>query len=140
MKFSKSIIIGTIILWIAILALLVITIIDMIIMSGFDISRLLSVIALSAIFSILLVFLYRSNYKILPDGLEINISILRYKIDIISIFSVKYLKVGNKLVLSYLDDKSNIKKHFLQIDEKDFNSFVKTIKELKPSVLYEEES
>lgn len=140
MKFSKSIIIGTIILWIAILALLVITIIDMIIMSGFDISRLLSVIALSAIFSILLVFLYRSNYKVLPDGLEINISILRYKIDIISIFSVKYLKVGNKLVLSYLDDKSNIKKHFLQIDEKDFNSFVKTIKELKPSVLYEEES
>lgn len=140
MKFSKSIIIGTIILWIAILALLVITIIDMIIMSGFDISRLLSVIALSAIFSILLVSLYRSNYKVLPDGLEINISILRYKIDIISIFSVKYLKVGNKLVLSYLDDKSNIKKHFLQIDEKDFNSFVKTIKKTKPSILYEEES
>lgn len=140
MKFSKSIIIGTIILWIAILALLVITIIDMIIMSGFDISRLLSVIALSAIFSILLVSLYRSNYKVLPDGLEINISILRYKIDIISIFSVKYLKVSNKLVLSYLDDKSNIKKHFLQIDEKDFNSFVKTIKETKPSILYEEES
>lgn len=140
MKFSKSIIIGTIILWIAILALLVVTIIDMITMSGFDISRLLSVIALSAIFSILLVSLYRSNYIVLPDGIEINISILRYKIDIISIFSVKYLKVDNKLVLSYLDDKNNIKKHFLQIDEKDFNGFVKTIKEIKPSVLYEEES
>lgn len=140
MKFSKSIIVISIILWIAIAALLVFTVIDMITMSGFDAGRLISVIALSVVFSIVIATLYKSNYKILPDGVEINISILRYKIDILPLFSVKYQKVDNSLVLSYFDNKENVKKHFVQIDEIEFKRFADGLKEVKPSIIYEEES
>ncbi len=140
MKFSKAIIIATVILWTAIAALLVFTAIDMILFSGFDIIRLLSIIALSAIFSVAIIMLYKSNYKVLPDGIEINISILRYKIDIITIFSVQYSKVNNCLILNYFDGKSNVKRHFVQIKDADFKSFVDELKKIKPTIIYEEET
>lgn len=139
-KFSRSITVISIILWIAIAALLVFTVIDMITMSGFDARRFISIIVLAAVSAVVLVTLNKSNYKILPDGIEINISILRYKIDILSLFSVKYQKVDNSLVLSYFDNKENVKKHFVQINEKDFNRFVDGLKEVNPSIIYEEES
>lgn len=138
-KLSKSVISLTVVLWVALAAFLVFTIVDMATMSGFNVARLISVVLLSAVFSWIIIMLYKSNYKVLPDGVEINTSILRYKIDILPLVSVKYFKVNNKLVLNYVY-KDAIKKHYVQIDEKDFQRFVGALKEVKPSIIYEEET
>lgn len=103
----------------------------------FMISSLLFPLSFTAILVVVLVTFGKSNYEIKDENLVVSVSIARTIIPLDTITTIKFLKTTNELIICHFV-KEEPKLNLVQIHDKDYDDFVKALRNARPQIIYQE--
>lgn len=103
----------------------------------FMISSLLFPLSFTAILVVVLVTFGKSNYEIKDENLVVSVSIARTIIPLDTITTIKFLKTTNELIICHFV-KEEPKLNLVQIHDKDYDDFVKELRNARPQIIYQE--